>query len=397
MSPPTLRGSVGVVLSLSVIFAVAFVFRSGAELDSAGCSGSCAPGVATRLSVDPLPPPANVPVITDVPLGVVSDPNLCMSNSELFGGTVDDNLQKQVSYHPPKCNLTLYTDALWKDCLARYSFLFYGDSQLEGVVVDLMHRLHVRKTQENITSELTGKGVRAVVFQTTQTTNTSFFFMPIVTSVPWDKSVRVTFNVTRSRTALLESDVIVANTGAWDMGWGNCGPVRYYKALKAHILDLQQRKRKSAKIFMFGLRWIHRHRCPRTVDMCYTCNHPDKVKAFREAIQLAASCMGVHVIDTHHMSRLLPDNTGDGVHYRGKVHNLELDLLGNAVCRSPALNPAHLPCDEEAYFKKWSLNQQAYNDCDGKPGTCKLDKTYPHLTRYEGQAFAEELARSGHP
>eukprot|EP01061_Rhynchopus_euleeides_P036772 TRINITY_DN6209_c0_g1_i1.p1 TRINITY_DN6209_c0_g1~~TRINITY_DN6209_c0_g1_i1.p1 ORF type:complete len:395 (+),score=66.14 TRINITY_DN6209_c0_g1_i1:267-1451(+) len=391
MLPTTLRGCGGVILSLSGVFAVAFVIRYGAVLDSASRPVPRTPSaVPLLLSADRLPPPA------DVPLGVAPDPNnLCMSNSQLFGGVIHDSLRSQISYHPPKCNLTLYTDALWNACLARNNFVFYGDSQLEGVFNDLMFRLHVTRSQENITSELTGKGVRAAVYRPTETTNASLFFMPTVTSLPWDPSVRITFNSTRSRAALLTADIIVANSGAWDMGTASCGPVRYFKALKAHILDLQQRKRPSAKIIMFGLRWIHRDRCPKKSDMCYTCNHPEKVAVFREAIQLAASCMGVHVIDTQHISRLLPNNTYDGVHYRGKVHNMELDLLGNAVCRSPPLRPAHLPCDEGAYFEKWSRVVEAQSACNGKPGTCRLDANHPYLTPYEGQAFAEELARAG--
>ena len=314
----------------------------------------------------------------------------CTQNKDLIGGEL--RLASQAGgaphgyYQPPSCNMKLLDDTDWKTCLATKQFAFFGDSQLEGMMNHLAGgRLKLTPFKQNLTSPITGDVGRGIQYPTSETQNISFFFNPMLAAYPEDRSIKTSFNLSASHRALEGADVIIINGGMWDMGSQCCGAERFYEAVKRYLSLIVAHKKASAEVVVFGLRYIHRKRCPKVTEQCYTCNHPDKVRAFREALLLAASCMGVTAIDTHMFSELLPNNTRDGVHYGGEVHNMELDLIGNVVC-GPRMAGAQVPCDENAMFTKWRTFPEAYYGCANKTEQCKLDKPRKILENYDGKA-----------
>eukprot|EP01060_Flectonema_neradi_P023099 TRINITY_DN31315_c0_g1_i1.p1 TRINITY_DN31315_c0_g1~~TRINITY_DN31315_c0_g1_i1.p1 ORF type:complete len:201 (+),score=23.56 TRINITY_DN31315_c0_g1_i1:56-604(+) len=129
-------------------------------------------------------------------------------------------------------------------------------------------------------------------------------------------------------------------------------------------------KKPSARLIFISLHWLHFDRCH---SWCRRCNSPEKMKMFREAGHLAASCANVSYLDVSQLSKdqlRTYEISIDGIHFFKEWSDIEADVLLNTVCRDPPLmTMPPLRCDlekEQMVKKRWYRSPAATIGCDGK-------------------------------
>ncbi|KAJ9447399.1 hypothetical protein DIPPA_17555 [Diplonema papillatum] len=164
---------------------------------------------------------------------------------------------------------------------------------------------------------------------------------------------------------IARADVVVYGGGMWDMGVHFMkGPESFFNTTLDRLTALRALVKPGAQLIVYKLHHIHEKVCAGH-RKCKACNSARKAAAFREALEVAAACLGLRVLDTLPMTRpaLAATFTHDGIHYTPKFL-LASDILANAVCGdSIDLLPLPTTCQPEAALARWKQIPEAHVGC----------------------------------
>eukprot|EP01064_Diplonema_japonicum_P000553 TRINITY_DN10357_c0_g1_i1.p1 TRINITY_DN10357_c0_g1~~TRINITY_DN10357_c0_g1_i1.p1 ORF type:complete len:389 (+),score=41.32 TRINITY_DN10357_c0_g1_i1:38-1204(+) len=300
---------------------------------------------------------------------------LCMSNMEMFPGRMK---WKPVSeWIPDGCRMKKYTLHEAKGCLEKKKYLIVGDSVGEQIYRQIIKEQNYMKLE--LVEWLGGhKAPHCPTMMCTRAfrdtaSNTSDWILGRL----WDPSTAQLYPMNAFNAHLVrQADVVVFSQGTWDMGAHYCGIRAFYDMLKVKINALKAQMKPGAKLYVWGLHWYHAVKP--WGHPASSCNHPEKAKAFREAIRIASACTNVGLLETDEITKQAKQDTEDGVHYQNKTVMVKLDLLLNVACRDPPMEPRYMPaslCDGEADAKaRWDANPIANYGC-GLPHSTRADPT----------------------
>ncbi|KAJ9463724.1 hypothetical protein DIPPA_27631 [Diplonema papillatum] len=162
------------------------------------------------------------------------------------------------------------------------------------------------------------------------------------------------------------ADYVIYGGGMWDMGVHfNNGPETFFEETYSRLGKLKAMLKPGAELIVYRLYHIHPEiKCP-SAGLCKTCNNQKKAAAYRDALDVAAACLGLRVLDTVPMTRtdLVASLSRDGIHYLSRF-NVASDILANAICGdAPNMLTRRTECDKEGSLRRWATIPEAHVGC----------------------------------
>ena len=120
------------------------------------------------------------------------------------------------------------------------------------------------------------------------------------------------------------------------------GLLPFYDALKARLLKVRAAMKPTSRLLLYDLHWIFHRRCLAKGGphkMCFKCNNPQRVRAYRAALRLAAACTGTEFFSTAEVYKQMPAHTNDGIHYDRSLWTMESNVLLNGLCMRDGAPP----------------------------------------------------------
>ena len=332
----------------------------------------------------------------------VEGPRYCAQNSDMFPGySTDDDNGDTLNWHPAsQCVVKRYSHLEIAKCLTGRKIMAFGDSLSAG----MFQEIHPYNPElvPTVKRKYNGKKNRYHgVWQAKGHERNITDADPAPEGMEWIwftsyNDVRRTklLNSTYHLRAVQEADVVFLNGGMWDMGRAFCSVTSFYEGTKSTIADVKANMKPGAQLIIFPMHWLHREHChsfSKTKNpkkkKCYVCNNPEKVKIFREALQLAAASQGVGYLDTKNVSRINPNHTLDGIHFGQQYTRLEFDIFLNLICRDPVMlpTPPHAYSEqlEKELLFQWESDPNAQKGCGVSPAvSCRHDPSLWNFTRY---------------
>ncbi|KAJ9463731.1 hypothetical protein DIPPA_27610 [Diplonema papillatum] len=166
-----------------------------------------------------------------------------------------------------------------------------------------------------------------------------------------------------------KANYVIYGGGMWDMGVHfNKGPETFFKETYSRLGKLKAMLKPGAELIVYRLYHIHPEiKCP-SAGLCKTCNNQKKAAAYRDALDVAAACLGLRVLDTVPMTRpvLVASLSRDGIHYLSRF-NVASDILANAICGdAPDMLTHQTECDIEGSHRRWATIPEAHVGCKKK-------------------------------
>ena len=171
--------------------------------------------------------------------------------------------------------------------------------------------------------------------------------------------------------AIRNADIVVLNNAMWDIGDSCQGVHAYYHALKARIEKVQSVVKPGALLVLYDLHWIWTKKIcsPKKGGGCFVYNPIARVKHYRTALRLAAACSGVRLMSDTEMTKLIPLQTPDGVHFKTyEAKFMKADVFLNGICARGGQDPMEFPilprasCNVTQHFIDWE-NSLAAESC----------------------------------
>ncbi|KAJ9458595.1 hypothetical protein DIPPA_02922 [Diplonema papillatum] len=167
---------------------------------------------------------------------------------------------------------------------------------------------------------------------------------------------------------IAEADFVIYGGGMWDMGISfQGGPEPFFKESLRRLERLQGMMKPGAELIVYKLHHIHPEKVCGERELCNLCNDPKKSGAYRDALEVAAGCLGLRVLDTAPMTKsdTAAKFSHDGIHYN-RLFTIAPDLLANAVCGgTPEVLSAPSKCQKEASLERWASIPEAHVGCKG--------------------------------
>eukprot|EP01064_Diplonema_japonicum_P039274 TRINITY_DN9802_c0_g1_i1.p1 TRINITY_DN9802_c0_g1~~TRINITY_DN9802_c0_g1_i1.p1 ORF type:complete len:984 (+),score=173.94 TRINITY_DN9802_c0_g1_i1:57-3008(+) len=264
----------------------------------------------------------------------------CTRHEELFPGNLVDSRWK-----PDKCKLHFYTLKEVAKCIKRYPYAAIGDSLGEQLVYNMK-----RSSEQG----------------------------PSYTKVVWSPSMQST-NLTTSKSGIdlhnyvtQEVEFAALSFGMWDIGVHWCGLDDFYYKLKEKVLKYKRMLKPTARLVIHNLHNINTIKSD--LKWVRMCNPQEKVRVYREMLQMASVCTGVGMVDTYPLTMKGEAHTHDGVHYDEPVIRPKVNMLMNMMC-GPHLNETDrlkpwfppVACDESAALARWKQVKEAVSFSPGCP------------------------------
>eukprot|EP01064_Diplonema_japonicum_P021591 TRINITY_DN31161_c0_g1_i1.p1 TRINITY_DN31161_c0_g1~~TRINITY_DN31161_c0_g1_i1.p1 ORF type:complete len:341 (+),score=26.37 TRINITY_DN31161_c0_g1_i1:37-1059(+) len=179
-------------------------------------------------------------------------------------------------------------------------------------------------------------------------------------------------NLRDTRNFLRESaEFILFSNGLWDVGSHFCGPIHYFEFMVLKVKRYLAEAKSDVRAVLYNIPYIH-HVEQRVWGT--NCNIGEKLKVYREALELVSACTGVPIFDTYQMQKQYPDLVPDGVHAKFEVLNAIVGLVLNTMCLPPEQRvEAYYPnvtCSLDAISEakeRWAAIPLAMNHSQGCP------------------------------
>ncbi|KAJ9463725.1 hypothetical protein DIPPA_27634 [Diplonema papillatum] len=161
------------------------------------------------------------------------------------------------------------------------------------------------------------------------------------------------------------ADYVIYGGGVRDMDVHfSSGPETFFEETYSRLGKLKATLKPGAELIVYRLHSIHPEiKCP-SAGFCEKCTD-QKAAAYRDALDVAAACLGLRVLDTVPMTRpdLAATLSKDGIHYLSRF-NVASDILANAICGdSSNMLTRQTECDIEGSLRRWATIPEAHVGC----------------------------------
>ena len=249
---------------------------------------------------------------------------------------------------------------------------FFGDSLLDDLADAITARSkgrHVWGESEDVEGRWWKARPNRACFLTEETPFLEFFWtQSAFYNDPTDPSREKASNAIRT------ADIVVINNAMWDIGDSCQGIQAYYHAMKARIEKVQHAVKPGALLVLYDLHWIWTKKiCNAEGKNCFVYNPIERVKHYRTALRLAAACTGVRVLTDTEMTKLIPQQTSDGVHFQPyEAKFMKADVFLNGICTRGGETPMEFTvypkasCNVTQHFIDWE-NSPTAESCHRRP------------------------------
>ena len=342
----------------------------------------------TSAPATEVPEPEYVEPLNDITIGEVPDAPeaaYCASQDQIYPGRVYNTPADTTSlvWVPSSgCKLHHFNPTEVTTCLSGKKIAFFGDSLLDDTAEALAARANGRHEARD-SEEVEGRWWkarpnRACFLEGQETPFLEFFWtQSAFYNDPTDPSRE------KASFAIRNADVVVLNNAMWDIGDSCQGVHAYYHALKARIEKVQHVVKPGAMLVLYDLHWIYSRRtCTPKPDgegsNCHTHNQPiSRVGHYRTALRLAAACTGVRLLSDTEMTKLIPEHTPDGVHFKTwESKFMKADVFLNGICTRGGEAPMEFTiypkesCNVTQPFIDWE-NSPSAEACKRRPNPWK--------------------------
>ena len=322
-------------------------------------------------------------IIGEVP--DASDVAYCASQDQIYPGRVYNTPAETTSlvWVPDgDCKLHHFSPTEVTTCLSDLQksgkkIAFFGDSLLDDLadaITARAHGRHVWLDSEDVEGRWwKARPNRACFLPEQETTFLDFL---------WTQSAFYNDPTDPSREnasfAIRNADIVLINNAMWDIGDSCQGVQAYYHAMKGRIEKVQHAVKPGALLVLYDLHWIWTKKIctPKPNGQgsnCFVYNPIERVKHYRNALRLAAACTGVRVLTDTEMTKLIPQQTSDGVHFQPyEAKFMKADVFLNGICTRGGVAPMEFTvypkesCNVTQHFIDWE-NSPTAESCHRRP------------------------------
>eukprot|EP01064_Diplonema_japonicum_P011944 TRINITY_DN19406_c0_g1_i1.p1 TRINITY_DN19406_c0_g1~~TRINITY_DN19406_c0_g1_i1.p1 ORF type:complete len:348 (+),score=38.68 TRINITY_DN19406_c0_g1_i1:118-1044(+) len=266
-----------------------------------------------------------------------------------------------------------------RTCLKQRKIVLIGDSVMYEVAGSIGDKA-IRNMARFISGGSKGFAFRGDRNDTGETAGLEYYHDPMV-GVPEGHEFAAIRKHPQYISALMTANVVIINPGLWDMGERSCGISAFFTQTMSRVTELRSSMPPTASLYILGLRTIHARTVCAEQTLCYECNYPRKVAAYRSVLASLPFCHpGVtgH-IDISDITLTTSARTPDGIHYNG-YHNVpqaEMDAVLNAACceSGPRKITISSQAGKCAFFRErlrsWASDEEVNAGCTAPNATRK--------------------------
>ena len=304
--------------------------------------------------------------LTTIPTTTLSEEGIaCNDTSGLLPGRFEGKV-----WHADNCDWRPEHSFInIRKCFAEKHLGMVGDWNLREIAKRFRSRMKFGRLPENTRVNgflATGKDI-PLQFHTGSTRVKVTFFRK--TSINYEQ-VRPPYPYELSK-----FDHFIYSPGIDDVGqYSACGPHVFYQRLLKQVVEYKNSLQSHATFSIFILSWLFLTDCD---EICQSCFSPSKVQVYREAMQLAASCSNVSIIDTSALLRYMGPSHSLGFNkLRPTALDTQLDIILRGLCYDDTFaSPNPISCsDQQAIRLRWDSVPDAFKVCASVELNCDVEE-----------------------
>ena len=256
----------------------------------------------------------------------------CANLNEQTNGSWNDETNK---WHSSSCTFTPFVKPSLDSCLANKQISFYGDSTLRNIANSLLRASNATNIE---LSTWAGADVKYKCGGGTFGQNARM-------AMWWTPSA---FYQTPPAVGTMSTDDIsVISISVWDMGEYYRGVNSWFTSMR-NIIQRAANARNGRPLYILNLHRVYKSKCQLKHDtdegrnklkLCLNSKCDDLMFGFRDSIAAAVKCAqnngytNVRLVDTFGVTDSpFAEQQSDGVHFKGEVTDMELQVLMSAIC-----------------------------------------------------------------